>query len=192
MNDTIWVIFQIVFGLVLLVFGGDYLVRGASAIAASFKISPLVIGLTVVAFGTSAPELGVSLRAALSGSPDLAVGNVVGSNIINVLFVLGISALVTPLVVSSHLIRLDVPLMIAASAGFWYMASDGVIQRGEGALMFLALVIYIVFCIWKSRSENKAVVDEFANEFGPSDGEPLGVSLFMRGDSKLCTAACSV
>ncbi len=114
---------QIVLGFLLLVGGGELLVRGAATLAGAFKISPLVIGLTVVAFGTSAPELGVSLQAALTGNPDVAVGNVVGSNIINVLLILGVSALVTPLVVSSQLIRLDVPLMIAASLCMWAMSA---------------------------------------------------------------------
>ena len=155
---------QIVAGLVLLVFGGELLVKGAVSLAASCKISPLVIGLTVVAFGTSAPELGVSLHAANTGSPEVAIGNVVGSNIINVLFVLGASALVTPLIVSSQLIRLDVPLMIAASVTMWIMAADGVVQQWEGACLFIALIVYIVFCIRKSRCEHQDVHDEFAGQ----------------------------
>ena len=104
---------QILLGLVLLVVGGELLVRGASALASAFKISPLVVGLTVVAFGTSAPELGVSLQAALTGNADVAVGNVVGSNLVNILVVLGASAIITPLIVSQQLIRLDVPLMLS-------------------------------------------------------------------------------
>ncbi len=163
-----WVAGQMMIGFVLLAFGGELLVRGAATLASALRISPLVIGLTVVAFGTSAPELGVSLQSALSGNADVAVGNVVGSNIINVLLILGASALVTPLVVSSQLIRLDVPLMIAASLAMWAMAADGVIQRWEGGLLFASLVIYIVFCIRKSRSENQAVVDEFSEEYAHS------------------------
>ncbi|MDF1842611.1 MAG: calcium/sodium antiporter [Rubripirellula sp.] len=161
-----WLALQIIFGFVLLVGGGESLVRGAARIAAAFKISPLVIGLTVVAFGTSAPELGVSLQAAFAGKPDVAIGNVVGSNITNVLLVLGTSALVAPLIVSSQLIRLDVPLMIAASLCVWGMGADGNISRVEGAVLFGILVIYIAFSIWKSRSENKAVVEGFAAEYG--------------------------
>ena len=161
------VIIQIVAGLTVLVAGGEFLVRGAVRLAASFKISPLVIGLTVVAFGTSAPELGVSLQAAWSGKPDVAVGNVVGSNIINVLLVLGASALVAPLLVSSQLIRLDVPLMVTASVVMWLISLDGSISRIEGVLLFVTLVTYIVFCIRKSRSENIAVQNEFAEEYGP-------------------------
>ena len=115
MNDLLWAWLRIGMGLALLVGGGEFLVRGASRLATAVRISPLVIGLTVVAFGTSAPELAVSVQAALAGSADLAIGNVVGSNIFNVLFILGISALIVPLVVSSQLIRWDVPVMIGVS-----------------------------------------------------------------------------
>ncbi len=174
-----WPSLQIVFGLVLLVGGGELLVRGAARLAAAFKISPLVIGLTVVAFGTSAPELGVSLQAALSGKPDVAVGNVVGINIINVLLVLGASALVTPLVVSSQLVRWDVPLMIAASVAAWVMAVDGDVSRLEGAALFAALLIYIGFSIWKSRSESKKVIEEFAAEYGDPEKSRTSVDLLL-------------
>ena len=102
-------------GLIALVAGASLLVRGASKIALSFGVSPLVVGLTIVAFGTSAPELAVSVGAALDGKADIAMGNVVGSNIFNVLFILGVSALITPLVVNVQLIRQEVPIMIGAS-----------------------------------------------------------------------------
>ena len=109
---TLTIAFYLLAGLVLLVGGAEVLVRGASKLAAQFGIPPLIIGLTVVAFGTSAPETAVSVQAALNGSGDLAIGNVLGSNIANILLILGITALVAPLVVSRQLIRLDVPLMI--------------------------------------------------------------------------------
>jgi cation:H+ antiporter len=102
-------------GLVLLVLGANALVRGASKLALSFGISPLVVGLTIVAFGTSAPEVAVSVGAVLDGNADIAIGNVVGSNIFNVLFILGVSALITPLVVNIQLIRQEVPIMLGAS-----------------------------------------------------------------------------
>ncbi|MEM8671478.1 MAG: calcium/sodium antiporter [Planctomycetota bacterium] len=175
-----WPALQIAIGLVLLVGGGEFLVRGAARLAAAFKISPLVIGLTVVAFGTSAPELGVSLQAALTDKPDVAMGNVIGSNIINVLLVLGASAVVTPLVVSSQLIRLDVPLMIAASLAVWIMGADGTVSRGEGIALFGTLLVYIAFSFWKSRSENKNVIDEFAAEYGdPKEGKLWLDALFI-------------
>lgn len=109
-------------GLILLVLGAELLVKGASRLAAAAKVTPIVIGLTVVAFGTSAPEMAVSVFASLHGQADVAVGNVVGSNIYNVLFILGSTAVITPLVVAKQLIRLDVPIMIFVSAqlcGLW-------------------------------------------------------------------------
>jgi len=154
-------------GLVLLVAGAEVLVRGAAKLAAQFGISPLVIGLTVVAFGTSAPETAVSVQAALNGSGDIAIGNVVGSNIANVLLILGVTALVAPLVVSRQLIRLDVPIMIGASLVTFGLAWDGELSRIDGALLFAAVVAYTLFLIISSRREKAAEADdEFAKEFG--------------------------
>lgn len=152
-------------GLVVLVIGGELLVRGASKLAALAGISPLVIGLTVVAFGTSAPELAVSLKASLTGEPEIAVGNVIGSNIFNVLLILGISALVTPLVVSSQLIRFEVPLMVGVSVLTWLLCLNGVLGRAEGAFLFLALLLYITWSVVQSRRESKAVKEEYAEEY---------------------------
>jgi cation:H+ antiporter len=140
-------------GLVLLVLGGDALVRGASAIAARLGIAPLAIGLTVVAWGTSAPELAVSLGAALRGQGDLALGNVVGSNIFNILGVLGASALVAPLVVSRRLVRLDVPILIGLSGAVYVLALDRRIGAGDGLLLVAAGIAYTVFAIRTSRGE---------------------------------------
>ena len=151
---------QIIAGLVLLVVGGELLVRGAASLAAAFRISPLVIGLTVVAFGTSAPELCVSLQAANSGNAGVAIGNVIGSNIINVLFVLGAAAVVAPLIVNSDLVRKDVPVMIGASFVVWYMASDGAISRVDGLLLFAALCVYLTYSIVTSRRANLAIEKE--------------------------------
>jgi len=157
----------LVAGLVLLVAGAEVLVRGAAKLAAQFGISPLVIGLTVVAFGTSAPETAVSVQASLNGSGDIAIGNVVGSNIANVLLILGMTALVAPLVVSRQLIRLDVPIMIGASLVTFGLAWDGELSRIDGALLFTAVVAYTLFLIISSRREKAAEVDdEFAKEFG--------------------------
>lgn len=155
----------IVAGLVALVAGGEWLVRGASSLAARFHIPPLIIGLTVVAFGTSAPELGVSLQAAFSGAADVGVGNVVGSNIFNVLFILGLSAMLAPLVVSSQLIRFDVPLMIALSLLTWVLARDGLIGRFDGVLLFAVLIGYVLMCIRGARRESKAVKEEYAKAY---------------------------
>ena len=123
-------------GLTLLVIGAEILVRGASRLAMSFGISPLVVGLTIVAFGTSAPELAVSVGAVLDGKTDIAIGNVVGSNIFNVLFILGISALITPLVVNIQLIRQEVPIMLGASLLLLALTLDGRLSFLDGGVVF--------------------------------------------------------
>jgi cation:H+ antiporter len=164
MNETTWAVLQILSGLVALVAGGELLVRGASRLAVAMRISPLVIGLTVVAFGTSAPELAVSLQASLAGNADISLGNVVGSNIFNVLFILGISALIVPLVISSRLIRWDVPLMIGVSLLVPAMGWDGSINRLDGLLLFGGLVWYTYWCVSASRKESPDVMSQFAQE----------------------------
>nr|WP_272890845.1 calcium/sodium antiporter [Stutzerimonas sp. S1] len=154
-------------GLVLLVAGAEVLVRGAAKLAARFGISPLIIGLTVVAFGTSAPETAVSVQASFNGSGDIAIGNVLGSNIANVLLILGATALIAPLLVSRQLIRLDVPIMIGASLVTYALAWDGALSRLDGALLFSAVITYTLFLIISSRRNNAANdEDEFAKEFG--------------------------
>jgi cation:H+ antiporter len=154
-------------GLGLLVLGAEWLVKGASRLAAALGISPLVIGLTVVAYGTSAPEMAVSVKSAWAGQPDLALGNVVGSNIFNVLFILGASAIITPLVVSSQLIRLDVPIMIGVSLLTLLLAGDGSVGRLDGAILFALAVAYTAFQVRQSRKESAAVRQEYGREFGP-------------------------
>jgi len=139
-------------GLVLLVGGAEALVRGASSIARRAGISPLVVGLTVVAFGTSAPEMAVSIGSSVAGQGDLALGNVVGSNIFNVLFILGLSALATPLVVSSDLVRRDVPLMLGVSLLVFAFALNGTIGRWDGALLTGGIVIFTIYQILQGRS----------------------------------------
>jgi cation:H+ antiporter len=143
-------LFNVVFftlGLVSLIFGARALVGGASKLALSLGVSPLVIGLTIVSMGTSAPELAVAVGAALDGRTDMAVGNVVGSNIFNVLVVLGLSALIAPLVVNAQLIRQEVPIMIGATLMLIALAADGRIGRGESALLLSLLGAYTVFLI---------------------------------------------
>lgn len=160
----------LILGIVFLVVGADFLVRGASNLAAMARISPLVIGLTVVAFGTSAPELAVSLHATFHDQAQLAVGNVVGSNICNVLLILGASALVAPLVVAQQLIRLDVPIMIGVSGLVFLFGLDGSISTSDGVVLFLGGLTYTLFLLYQSRREkNPAVQDEYAQEYGPKD-----------------------
>jgi cation:H+ antiporter len=146
-----------ILGLVLLVAGAVLLVRGASKLALSLGISPLVVGLTVVAFGTSSPELAVSVQSALSGRVDIALGNVVGSNILNVLLILGATALITPLLVHRQLIRQGVPAMIGISLLLWALAADGGLGRWDGLLLVSLLAGYTVLTVRQSRRETAAV-----------------------------------
>jgi len=156
----------VVGGLLALIAGGELLVRGSSRLAALLGLSPVVIGLTVVAFGTSAPELAVGVQAAFGDRADLVVGNVVGSNIYNVLLVLGLSALVAPLLVQQQLVRLDVPLMIVAAGAFFLLALDGNVDTGEGLALFLLLILYLVAVVRISRAESVEVMQEYEAEFG--------------------------
>ena len=153
-------------GIVALIAGANLLVRGASSLAAALGIPPLVIGLTVVAFGTSSPELAVSVQSAWSGQTDIAVGNAVGSNIFNVLFILGLSALVAPLVVSEQLVRKEVPIMIAASGLLLLLARDGHIGRVDSLLLFAGVVLYTAYLIVQARRERASASTDYSREFG--------------------------
>lgn len=139
-------------GLVLLFFGGEVLIRGAVALARRFHLSPLVIGVTIVGFGTSTPELLVSLQAALAGAPALALGNVIGSNIANVLLILGLSAMIMPVPVPLATMRRDFAVMIGATLLLWAMLTGGLLSRWEGAVLTAGLVGYL----WISLRDGKA------------------------------------
>lgn len=154
-------------GLGLLFVGGELLIRGAARLGAAVGLSPLVVGLTVVAFSTSAPELAVTLQSAWRGETELAIGNIVGSNISNVLLILGLGALVAPLVVNQKLIRLDVPVMIGVSGVAWLFAADGLVTATEGVLSLAGIVAYTGFAVWQGRQEkNPAVQQEYQREYG--------------------------
>ncbi|MFO7169418.1 MAG: calcium/sodium antiporter [Chloroflexota bacterium] len=153
-------------GIGLLVLGAEMLVRGASQLAISIGISPLVVGLTVVAFGTSSPELAVSVQAALAGQGSIALGNVVGSNIANVLLILGLSALIAPLTVAPQLIRQDVPITIGVSLLVLLLALDGWLSRLDGALLIFGMALYMGFALVQARKESAYVQAEYAEAFG--------------------------
>ena len=169
-------------GAAFLILGAEALVRGASRLASIMGISSLAIGLTVVAYGTSSPEMSVSAYAALAGQADLAVGNVVGSNLFNVLFILGLSALVSPLRVSTQLVRFDVPVMIGVSLLGLLLGADGAIGRGDGLILLSGLIAYTVFQVWQGRREKNAeALAQF--ECRPPSGatlcaRDLGVNIF--------------
>lgn len=168
MNVTTFLI--LLGGLALLVAGAEFLVNGASKVAGILGISPLIIGLTVVAYGTSAPEMAVSVISSFAGQADIAVGNVVGSNIFNVLFILGISSLVTPLVVSRQIVRSDVPIMIGVSILLLFFGLDGKISRIDGIILFVGILTYTLSLIFQSRRQinqnRNNEGDEFEREYG--------------------------
>ena len=155
-------ILLLVVGLALLIYGAELLVRGASALATSVGISRLVVGLTVVAFGTSSPELAVSVMSAWKGQPGIALGNVVGSNICNVLLILGLSAAAAPLVVARQVVRLEVPIMIGTSVLLILFALDGELVRWEGALLFAGVIGYTVWTVHRSRRDLRDQPEEGA------------------------------
>lgn len=181
-------------GLVVLVAGGELLVRGAARLAAATGVPTLIIGLTVVAFGTSSPELAVSVQASIAGQVDIAVGNVVGSNIFNVLFILGLAAAIVPLVVSSQLVRIDVPIMVVVSGLLLLMTMDGNLGRVEAALLFLGLLGYIALQIAISRRAPAAVDD--AIDTGTTIGNVVliivGLALLVLGARWLVQSAVEI
>jgi cation:H+ antiporter len=179
-------------GLGLLLLGAEFLVRGASRLALSLGLAPIIVGLTVVSIGTSAPELAISMGGALSGTPDLALGNIVGSNIANVLLILGLVALLAPLVVHRQLVWLDVPIMITASIMCFGMAFDGRIARWEGAALVAGAIAYIVFLIHLARRHPEQVPDDPAlqsDTTGPKQHVPRQLLLMAAGLAMLVGGA---
>ena len=184
-------------GLLALVAGADLLVRGASRLAIGLGISPLVVGLTVVAFGTSAPEMAVSTGAVLAGNGDLAIGNAVGSNIFNVLFILGLAAVIRPLVVDNQVIRQEVPIMIGSALILMVICLDGRIDRSDSLLLVALLAAYTVFLIRQSRRADPA--DDRRANAGRDDRSGRrwiqlllivsGLGLLVAGSDALVTAA---
>ncbi|CAJ1502429.1 calcium/sodium antiporter [[Mycobacterium] burgundiense] len=161
-------------GLIALVAGSDWLVKGGTRLASQLGISPILIGLTVVSIGTSMPELAVGLRAAASGNGSLAVGNIAGTNIVNLLLILGLSALLRPLVFQLRTLKLDLPMMTAAAVLLWLLASDGTLSMSDGAVLTVCAIFYTAVLIYSARRENQSVQDEFAEEYaGPVAGAPV-------------------
>lgn len=158
---TVLTFVALALGLVCLVAGAELLVRGAASIAGRFGIAPVIIGLTVVAFGTSAPELAVSVSAGFAGDGEVAFGNVAGSNIANILLILGSSAVVGGLVVSQRIIRLDIPLLVAASVVTLLLSLDNEIGRVDGVILFAGIIAYTTWLIRVARNERPEVLDEY-------------------------------
>lgn len=164
-------------GIGLLLVGAEGLVRGASRLAVTAGVSPLVVGLTVVAFGTSAPELAVSVSSAAAGDADIGVGNVVGSNVFNVLLILGLAATIGPLVVSQQIVRIEVPVLIFVSLVFYGFAANGNVSTLEGSVLSAGIVVYTVWAIWRSRRETREVRAEYEAEFSGRERNRRGFVL---------------
>ena len=163
---TLTTVLILIGSLILLVAGAELLVKGASTLAAILGISPLIIGLTIVAYGTSAPEMAVSVMSSFAGRADLAVGNAVGSNIFNILLILGLSSLVAPLVVSKKLIRFEVPVVIGVSCLLLMFGIDGKLSRVDGSILFIGGAVYTYYLIYQSRRQTyTGDLDEFAEEY---------------------------
>ena len=144
-------IFYIILGFLLLVLGGEFLVRSSVGLSFKLNLSKLIIGMTVVSFATSAPELFVSLQAALSGSDDLALGNVIGSNVANIALVLGITAIISPLLADTDFYKKNWPaMMIFSIVLYFFLKNDLVLSRFEGIILFVALIAFITLMIVKS------------------------------------------
>lgn len=156
-------------GLIVLILGADLLVRGASRLAAAFGVSPLAVGLTIVAIGTASPEIAVSIQAAASGQGDLTIGNVLGSNIFNILFILGVTAILAPIVIAEQLIRKDAPIMLGVSLLVFALAFDGNLGMFDSLILLVCLVGYTIFALRQSRKESNEVQQEYAREFSEKE-----------------------
>ncbi len=165
MNPSI-VALQFIAGLIFLYFGGEFLVTGSSRAALVFKISPLIVGLTVISLGTSAPELAVSLEAAFRNNTSMALGNVIGSNLLNFLFILGLSALITPLKVNQQFIKREVPILLFATILTYLLALDGVLGRFDGLILSFMAFNYFLYIVRKGKKETKSVEKEYAEYLG--------------------------
>lgn len=151
-------------GLAILIAGGEVLVRGAVGIALKFNLSPLVIGMTVVSFGTSAPELLVSLKAALEGHPEIAIGNVVGSNIVNISLILGITAMVLPIPVKKNTLKIDWTIMMGVSILFYLFILNGILNTWEGVIFVILLILFVIYQLKSSKTNETNDEDEAIEE----------------------------
>ncbi|GAB5896959.1 calcium/sodium antiporter [Mycolicibacterium mageritense] len=160
-GDAAW----FVVGLIALTVGAEAMVRGSTNVAARLGISPILIGLTVVSIGTSLPELAIGITAATEGSGELAVGNIAGTNVVNILFILGLSALLRPLAIEARTLRFDLPVMAGAAVLLWLLAANGVLSRIDGAILVCCAAVYTAALIRASRRESRDVVAEYAHAY---------------------------
>lgn len=170
---------QMLGGLAVLVAGAEILVRGSVGTALRFGLTPLLIGLTIVAFGTSAPELVVSIQAANNGSDDIALGNIIGSNISNIALILGLAAMIQPLKVQASIIRKDVPILLGTSLLLVFFLMDGVITQLEGVIFFLGVVVFTVVSVRMAKKETSEEVKEEFEDVIPEKKLPLWLNIVM-------------
>ncbi len=166
-------------GLIFLYYGAEFLIKGAVSCATIIGITPLAIGLTVVAFGTSAPELTVSLSAVLAGSGDISAGNVIGSNIFNIAFILGLTALICPIKIKWQIIRFDVPVMIAVSIIGTVFIWNGYLSRIEGGLLFAGVIAYTYWTFRASSREQAEIQKEAKEKILPQNNYSMPVSIIL-------------
>jgi cation:H+ antiporter len=158
-------VFYIILGFILLVVGGDFLVKSSVGLSFKFNLSKLIIGMTVVSFATSAPELIVSLKAALNGSTDMALSNVIGSNVANIALVLGLTAMVAVIYVDKSFYKLNWPAMMFFSALlFWFLKNDLFLSRNEGIILFISLIAFVYYMIWEARRNKEEIVTDLDDE----------------------------
>jgi cation:H+ antiporter len=179
-------------GLAALFFGGEYLVKGASGVARHFRLSPMVIGLTVVGFGTSAPELLVSLEAALDGKPAIAIGNAVGSNIANILLILGISAVIAPLIIPLRKLWRDLGFMLAATAIAWWLLTGPAISRLEGLILFGGLLAFLTTAFLTGQQDPQHHDDTLPPQWKAWAMTLAGLVVLVIGAQLLVTSAVDI
>lgn len=193
-------VLMIVAGIVILFFGGEWLVRGASLLAMRLGIPPVVIGVTIVAIGTSTPELVVSLKAAIDGANDIALGNIVGSNIANILLILGVCAVIRAMSSVESMVKVHIPIMIAVSITLMVMMMwDGELGRLDSFVLLAGMVGYILYTVYEARSEGGSDADDSAYEMPEGRGVwyfgmliIAGLGLLMFGARLLVTGAVSL
>jgi cation:H+ antiporter len=175
-------VFYIVLGLVLLVVGGDLLVRSSVSLSFKLKLSKLVIGMTVVSFATSAPELIVSMQSAFSGHPDLALSNVIGSNIANIALVLGVTAMIAPLIVDIEFFKINWPKMMFASLLlYFFLQNDGILSRIEGGFLFVSLVVFVIIIIYRARKLHKSAPETIDDSLKETPNYKITLWLIVGG-----------